>query len=138
MSLSWKKTAAFSQTGLKPVPFNRLVFGAHENGTICMFILVLISWMILAVDGLSIRRGNFGNVVASIEPAWCWVSFKRNIPILFIVLKLNFDLLCLVWLILLSNLLLTFFISLLELNFGCFAGRQTGFAVSAFWPYLPR
>ena len=42
-------------------------------------------------SGLSIRRGNFGNIVASIKPAWCWISFKWNVPILFVVLKLNFD-----------------------------------------------
>ena len=47
--------------------------------------------MILAVDGLPIRRGNFGNIVASIEPAWGRISFKWNISILFIVLELNFD-----------------------------------------------
>ena len=56
-----------------------------------MFILVLIRRMILAVDGLPIRRGNFGNIVASIEPAWGRISFKWNISILFIVLELNFD-----------------------------------------------
>ena len=47
--------------------------------------------MILAVDGLPIRRGNFGNIFASIEPAWGWISLEWNISILFIVLELNFD-----------------------------------------------
>ena len=74
--------------------------------------------MILAVDGLSIRRGNFGNIFASIEPAWGWISFKWNISILFIVLELNFD----IWLYLFIfdqvKPMLTFFISLFELNFG--------------------
>ena len=71
--------------------FWRFVLRAQQNGTIWMFILVLIRRMILAVDGLPIRRGNFGNIVASIEPAWGWISFEWNISILFIVLKLNFD-----------------------------------------------
>ena len=62
---------------------------AQQYGTICVFILVLIRRMILAVDGLPIRRGNFGNIFASIEPAWGWISFEWNISILFIVLELN-------------------------------------------------
>ena len=76
--------------------------------------------MILAVDGLPIRRGNFGNIFASIEPAWGWISFEWNISILFIVLELNFD--TFNWDSSpepsYAKPILTFFISLFELNFG--------------------